>query len=146
MTSPLLVKPHGTHGRVLHVTPASAGWTYVGFDLYRLRPGDHVAAETLDREACLVLVEGKARIRAGGLDFGTVGERASPFDGAPHAVYVPAGSDFSATAEGEATLAVCTAPGIRGARPPRHIKWTPRLSAAVTDSPPTGIAVRGAGT
>ncbi len=122
MTSPLLVKPHGTHGRVLHVTPASARWTYVGFDLYRLRPGDRVAAETLDREACLVLVEGKAHIRAGGLDFGTVGERASPFDGAPHAVYVPAGSDWSAVAEGEATLAVCTAPGIRGARPPRHIR------------------------
>lgn len=122
MMSPLLVKPLGTHGHVLQVTPASAGWTYVGFDLYRLGPGETVAAETGDREACLVLVEGKAHVRAGGLDFGTVGERASPFNGAPHAVYVPAGSDFSATAEGGATLAVCTAPGIRGARPPRHIR------------------------
>jgi 5-deoxy-glucuronate isomerase len=122
MTSPLLVKPRGSHARVVHVTPASAGWTHVGFDLYRLRPGERAGADTLDREACLVLVEGRARVGAGGLDFGTVGERASPFEGPPHAVYVPAGSDWAATAEGEATLAVCTAPGIRGARPPRHIR------------------------
>ena len=32
----LLVKPKGTQGRVTHVTPESAGWTYVGFDLWRL--------------------------------------------------------------------------------------------------------------
>ena len=27
-------------GRTIHVTPASAGWTYVGFDLCRLKPGE----------------------------------------------------------------------------------------------------------
>jgi len=34
----LKVKPDGSHGRVTHVTPESAGWTYVGFDLHRLKP------------------------------------------------------------------------------------------------------------
>ena len=37
----LLVKPGcaDQDGRVHAVTPASAGWTYVGFEVYRLRPG-----------------------------------------------------------------------------------------------------------
>ena len=35
----LLVKPKGEHGHVTQVTPQSAGWTYVGFDLYRLKAG-----------------------------------------------------------------------------------------------------------
>ena len=35
----LLVKPYGKEGRVTHVTPEGAGWTYVGFDLFRLKPG-----------------------------------------------------------------------------------------------------------
>ncbi len=45
--SKLLVKPSGRHGRVNHVTPQSAGWTYVGFDLHRLRPGETAASEII---------------------------------------------------------------------------------------------------
>ena len=41
--SKLLVKPKGNSGRVSHVTPQSAGWTYVGFDLHRLKPGETVS-------------------------------------------------------------------------------------------------------
>jgi len=119
----LLVKPTAPddRGRVTHVTPQSAGWTYVGFDLHRLGPGQAVEADASDREACLVLVAGRARIEAAGLDFGTLGERSSPFAGKPHSIYVPAGSRWKAIAVGEATLAVCSAPGKAGARPARLI-------------------------
>ncbi len=55
----LKVKPDGSHGRVTHVTPESAGWTYVGFDLHRLKPGETASVETGDREVCLVWVSGK---------------------------------------------------------------------------------------
>lgn len=44
--SKLLVKANRGHGRVAHVTPTSAGWTYVGFDLHRLKPGETVSGET----------------------------------------------------------------------------------------------------
>jgi 5-deoxy-glucuronate isomerase len=107
----LLVKPNGTEGHVTAVTPQNAGWTYVGFDLHRLKPGETVSAETGDREACLVWVSGKASASAAGKDFGSVGGRMSPFDGPPHALYVPAGSNWSVTAETELELAVCSAPG-----------------------------------
>ena len=49
------------HGRIHHVTPQRAGWTYVGFDVHRLRPGESVSGEGGDREVCLVLIEGRAR-------------------------------------------------------------------------------------
>ena len=109
--SKLLVKPAGTEGRVTHVTPESAGWTYVGFDLHRLKAGESVSAETVDREVCLVWIAGKGEATAEGTDFGSVGERMSPFDGPPHALYVPAGTDWSVTAETDLELAVCSAPG-----------------------------------
>ncbi len=35
--SKLLVKPKGDHGLVTKVTPESAGWTYVGFELHKLK-------------------------------------------------------------------------------------------------------------
>ena len=64
--SRLLVKSAPGSGRVAHITPHSAGWTYVGFDLYRLAPGETAQADTGEREVCLVLVTGKAALSAAG--------------------------------------------------------------------------------
>lgn len=112
--SRLLVKPRKGNGLVSHVTPESAGWTYVGFDLHRLRPGEKMSAATGDREVCLVFVTGKGTVSADGRDFGSLGGRMSPFDGKPWSVYVPQASDWSVTAETDVELAVCSAPGLHG--------------------------------
>jgi 5-deoxy-glucuronate isomerase len=109
--SELLVKPEAPTGRILHVTPESAGWTYVGLDVHVLGAGEAVAGEADDREVCLVLVAGRARIAAGERDFGEVGERLSPFAGKPWSVYVPAGASWRAVAVTDLELAVCSAPG-----------------------------------
>ena len=85
-------------GRVVHVTPENAGWTYVGFDLHRLAPGQNASGITKDREACLVFVSGKGHVTADQTNFGELGERMSPFAGKPWSVYVPAGTDWSVTA------------------------------------------------
>jgi 5-deoxy-glucuronate isomerase len=115
--SMLLRKPRGDTGKVHDITPVSAGWSYVGFALHRLVPGETVAEPTGDTEAILVLVDGRARIGAGDDDFGDLGERMDVFERKPpHAVYVPNGSDWSATALTPCTLAVCTAPGRGGHR------------------------------
>lgn len=121
MKSDLLVQPSGTRGRTIHVTPERAGWTYVGFDLYRLAPGESAHQPTGVREVCLVLVAGKARVSADGIDFGLIGERMSPFAGKPDSVYVPGGAAWSVTAETELTLAVCSAPSLGGGLPARRI-------------------------
>ena len=119
--SRLHVKPGSGRGRVISITPQSAGWKHVGFDVHRLAAGESVSAPTGAREVCLVLVSGKARVAAGGRDFGVLGERMTPFEGKPHSVYVPGGADWRAEATTAVTLAVCSAPSAGGRLPVRHI-------------------------
>jgi 5-deoxy-glucuronate isomerase len=107
-------------GRVHAITPASAGWTYVGFEVYRLSHDQTVGQSTGNREACLVLVSGTARVTGGGQDFGVIGGRASPFEPDPWSVYVSARSEWMVRAEGECEFAVCTAPA-EGRLPARLI-------------------------
>lgn len=99
-------------GRVLSVTPQSAGWKYVGFEVFQLSPGQSLIEATEDREVCLVLLAGRATVLAGDEAFPGIGNRASPFDGKPHSVYVPARSNFSVAAITPVELAVCSAPAI----------------------------------
>ena len=119
----LLVHPSAPdrEGRIHAVTPSSAGWVHVGFEVYRLGPGRTLRRDTGDREACLVLLCGKAAVSAGPEDFGTIGGRASPFEPDPWSLYVPARSRWSVTAEGLCEVAVCTAPG-EGKLPARVIR------------------------
>ena len=119
--SKLLVKNRKGPGHVANVTPQSAGWTYVGFDLHRLGPGETIAASTENREVCLVFVTGRGAARAGAQDFGVLGERMSVFAGQPWSLYVPQGSDWSVRAETDLELAVCSAPGLGGGLPARVI-------------------------
>ena len=107
----LLVKPQGDRGRVTHVTPQSAGWTYVGFELHKIKAGDRISALTNDREVCLVWISGKSETIVDEQDLGVIGERMSPFEGAPHALYVAPGSAWQAKAITDLELAVCSAPG-----------------------------------
>ncbi|MBO9475733.1 5-deoxy-glucuronate isomerase [Shimia sp. R10_1] len=108
-------KPFGEHGKVHDITPASAGWRYVGFGLYKLRSGETAEELTGDREVILVMVEGKAAIHAAGQDWGVLGDRMSVFEKTPpHCLYVPNDSDWKAVAETDCTIAVCTAPGKSG--------------------------------
>jgi 5-deoxy-glucuronate isomerase len=119
----LLRKNHAPdrEGLVHRVTPENAGWGHVGFELYRLRPGQRLAAATGEREVCLVLVGGKARVQSGAQDFGEIGLRMGPFEGKkPYAVYVPKDGDYRVEATTELELAVCSAPG-GGAYPARLI-------------------------
>ncbi len=109
--SPLLRRPSQKTGRIHNVTPANAGWIHVGFDLHRLTPRGEAAGETGKREVCLVLVSGKGRFFVNGVDMGELGERMSPFEGAPWALYVPAGHSWCVQATTELELAVCSAPG-----------------------------------
>ena len=119
--SDLLRKPNGTSGKVHAITVETAkgslspDWAYVGFSLYRLSPDETVGEATGDREAILVLVEGKAKLSAAGTDFGQMGDRMDVFEKTPpHCLYVPNTSEWTALATTNCTLAVCTAPGSGG--------------------------------
>lgn len=118
----LLLKPQvsGPEGVVHRVTPESAGWSYVGFEVYDLQPGQALQRLTGDTEICLVLVSGRAAMQAGGEDFGTLGGRSSPFEGSPWSLYVPARSEWRVSTPNGCELAVCAAPAV-GTLPARVI-------------------------
>ncbi|MEM1039910.1 MAG: 5-deoxy-glucuronate isomerase [Pseudomonadota bacterium] len=125
--SHLLVKPSAATGKVIDITPESAktplspAWNYVGFALHKLTAGETVQEQTGDREVILVIVEGRVSLSAGGEVFGVCGDRMSVFERSkPTCLYVPNGSDWSAVAETDCTLAVCSAPG-KGGHPVRLI-------------------------
>ncbi|MBB6734829.1 5-deoxy-glucuronate isomerase [Cohnella zeiphila] len=108
-------------GRVLAVTPESAGWTYVGFEVYRLRPGQRLLRETGEREAALVLLSGKANASTADGQWEGIGRRMNVFERIPpYTVYVPSGNRFDVEAVTELELAVCWAPGA-GTYPSRLI-------------------------
>ena len=44
--SDLLRRPLGDAGRIHDVTPQDAGWRYVGFTAYRLKPGDVITEKS----------------------------------------------------------------------------------------------------
>ena len=117
----LRIRPAAPSGHVHHVTPESAGWTHVGFDLHKLPDAGDVAEGGLPgREACIVLISGRASVEVDGQTF-LAGERMNPFEGPPHSVYVPAGARWRIVALTPLEVAICTAPGTPGARPPRLI-------------------------
>lgn len=122
MSASLLIKPDLTRGagQVHCITPASAGWRYVGFEVLDVRPQQSVERAIPDREQCLVLLSGRASVSVNAQSFGTIGVRSTPFEGKPFAVYVPAGAKLSVTANTHCELAVCSAPG-EGRLPPRLI-------------------------
>jgi 5-deoxy-glucuronate isomerase len=113
-TSPPLLRraalPDST-GRIVAVDPASAGWTYLGLAVHRLRPDQSLHRVPDDREVLVLVLEGRAGVRAGERDFGVIGSRASVFDGPPPPV-VLAGplTPIEVIARSEALIAVASAP------------------------------------
>jgi 5-deoxy-glucuronate isomerase len=126
--SDLLVHPSAPEpdGTRLRVTPASAGWGHVGFELLALAPGLVARRETGTREVCVVVVAGTCDVRSEHGDWRALGGRPTPFAGRPDAAYLPPGSAFEVqAAQTGAEVALCFAPAGDGA-PAR------RLPAAAT--------------
>jgi 5-deoxy-glucuronate isomerase len=113
----LLVKPSPPDSDkcVVHVTPESAGWKYVGFAMHQMVAGDVVQRRFVDREACVVAVAGYFSITAGDKEFTGVGTRDDVFeDRPPAAAYIPPGVAMRIVAETDAEVAICTAPSSGG--------------------------------
>ena len=119
----LLVKARRDGSEIVKVTRASAGWSYVGFAAYRLRPGqEHTVAADSKDEVCIVVLCGKVSVRAGDKVWRDIGERESVFEErSPYAVYLPRAGDATVTAHTAAEIGVASAPA-SGLLPPRLIE------------------------
>jgi 5-deoxy-glucuronate isomerase len=109
--SKLLVHPGKSADGIGHrVTPASAGWRYVGFETRTLKQGARSRLDTGGDEVCVVILSGRARVTADGFDSGAIGERAGVFDGLPWSVYLPPRSEATIEASTDCEAALCSAP------------------------------------
>jgi 5-deoxy-glucuronate isomerase len=108
----LLVKASRSGPTIVDVTPASAGWRYVGFHAYRLAPGERAEIAMRGRELCIVVLSGRVDVRAPGGEWRDLGGRESVFeDVPPWALYLPDGAGVTVTARGAAEIGVANAPG-----------------------------------
>jgi 5-deoxy-glucuronate isomerase len=108
----LLVKASRSGRRIVEVTPASAGWRYVGFAAYRLASGETLDVQVPGAETCTVVLSGRVSARTAEHHWTDLGARTSVFDDqAPFAVYAPAPERVEITAHTPAEIAVASAPG-----------------------------------
>lgn len=109
-------------GRTLDISPESAGWEYVGFQVYQLKEEQSIQKETGDQEVCIVLLGGKASVITNKEKFENIGDRKNVFEKKPpYSIYVPDHDSFQVEALTETEIAVCLAPG-KGNHKARLIK------------------------
>ena len=104
-------------GSVVKVTPESAGWGYVGFEVLRLAAGGIAERVAIGVEVCLVPVSGRCHVATEAEEWRDIGGREGPFDGPPHALYLPPGTRYRVEAATDLELAIASAPARRGVEP-----------------------------
>jgi 5-deoxy-glucuronate isomerase len=115
--SPLIVRPDAVahDGTRVTITPASADWSYVGFELLTLSDGVRAVRETGEREACVVVIAGRVDIASQHGRWPAVGGRADPWGGRPDAAYLPPATTVELRpASGPCEVALCFAPARTG--------------------------------
>ena len=117
----LKILPNVNNSTIVEVTPAAAGFQFVGFKVIQLE--DLESSPYLDqtRESCLTILSGSVDVLIGDLQYKKLGLRHSVFDPvSPTAIYVPPGQTIILTSHGHSEIAISTAPAI-GKYPARVI-------------------------
>ena len=94
--------------KLVDVTPASAGWRYLGFAVVELAPGQAHRSVLADRETAIVPLRGAGTVRAGDRTFPLA--RESVFTQMPSVLYAPPGTAIEVVADGAFTFAIGSAP------------------------------------
>ncbi len=131
--SSLLLKSSAGTGEVLSVTQDRAGWNTISLRLVRLESGQTRVVSQPEEELALVMLGGRASIKAAAQRWPAFGGRRDVFSGMPHTLYLPVGTDrVEIEAAGEnCEIAVC------GARATR------RFPPAVIEPAAVEVEIRG---
>jgi 5-deoxy-glucuronate isomerase len=97
-----------SHGLRTDITPESAGWRHLSFQVHALAPGERFSGERIGAETCVVLLSGDAELEVAGQVWQVEGRR-HVFAGLPHALYVPPGHAFAVRARDEVEIALGSA-------------------------------------
>jgi len=99
--SNLLIHPRlnsGEVGIVTQVTPASAGWTDLSFEVRRLARNGTWSHNTGDNEYVLVILGGVCSVTSDKGAWHEIGRRPDVFSGMPYTLYLPRRASFTLTA------------------------------------------------
>ncbi|MHB8657914.1 MAG: 5-deoxy-glucuronate isomerase [Solirubrobacteraceae bacterium] len=123
--SSLLIHPSAAprpDGTLLRVTPESAGWRYVGFEVLALPDGGVAQRDCGGRETCIVVISGSVDVVSTEGEWVAVGGRPDPWAGRPDAVYLPPGASFTVAGRGAgAEVGLCWAPAPSGGASARRL-------------------------
>lgn len=105
----LLVRPGnfpGDPGLRLRITPESAGWDHIWFEIRSLAAGASWSFQSGESELALVNLTGRYTVESNRGRWTGIGGRTSVFTDAAHALYLPRRTEFRVTAEQAGEFAV----------------------------------------
>jgi 5-deoxy-glucuronate isomerase len=150
--SDLLVRPNGRadDGTLATVTPDSAGWGYVGFEVLELGEGQVARRDTGVRELCVVVVSGRCHVRSKHGEWRDLGGRPDPWSGPPEAAYLPPGTTIELQGAGHGAAAGAASGASDGSAVAAEVAlcWAPAGAGAparVLPADGVEVEVRGAG-
>lgn len=148
----LLVRP-GVHAGDptlrLRITPESAGWEFIHFEVRRLESGAFWEFASGENELALVNLTGKYAVTSDRGEWRGIGGRADVFKDGAHALYLPRRTAFRVTAEVAGEFAVTWVPTdqehapflIEPGQVTRSIRGGDNVSRQINDLLPPGSPV-----
>lgn len=95
---------------LLEITPETAHWQYISFQVRRLEQGESWSFATGEHELALVNLTGRYDVATNRGRWSGIGGRHSVFEDAAHALYLPRKTDLTVTAEEGGEFAVTWVP------------------------------------
>jgi 5-deoxy-glucuronate isomerase len=96
------------------VTPETAGWEYVGFEVIRLEEGGSAQRETGGEEVCLVVLSGRCSVGAGQNEWDESAGAGTPSTACRTPSICRPAWAYRVEATTDLEIAVCSAPAQRG--------------------------------
>lgn len=102
------IRPSGTSGSLVSVTPDSAGWRFLGFEASALEARGRREVDTGDREVAFVPLSGDVTFHVAGDELRVT--RRNVFEELPHILYAPPGTSLVVEAHAPSEVAWGSAP------------------------------------
>jgi 5-deoxy-glucuronate isomerase len=109
----LLIRPSETPrdpDLILDITPETAGWKFIAFQVRHLEAGDSWTCAVEEAELAFVNLTGRYTIETSRGEWKKVGGRDSVFESAAHVLYLPRHTKMTVTAEKTGDFAVARVP------------------------------------
>lgn len=105
------------YGKSEIITKENSPCRNVEIDMVKLADGGKKSYCEENKEYGLLILGGKCTVEGEGFKYENIGERETVFDGNATCVYVPRNTEFTITACGEVSIAVCKSPSFKDHMP-----------------------------